>query len=282
MRLTVEELKKRILFEDGEILVLDKPAGTAVESARVTEPDLVSLLHTYLAKPVYVVHRLDQPVRGVMVFAKTSRAAAALSAQASGEISIESKKETRSSGKASCAPGESRMRKLYRARVSGPVPQEEGTLIDYLIRDPRTNTSRVVGKEGEHGTDIAHAAGKDATHGTDIAHAAGKDAVHGANASPAPGKNASHGDKLRGRAKRAELHYRKTGEREVEVELVTGRHHQIRVQLAHAGMPVEGDRKYGGAPAESLGLTASRLTFHHPKTGEELTFEIEPERPEER
>ena len=217
MRLNMEGLKERILYEDSEILVVDKPAGTAVESARVTEPDLVSLLRTYLGRPVYVVHRLDQPVRGVMVFAKTSRAASSLSSQVSGN-------------------GRDQMKKIYHARVSGPVPAGEGTLTDYLLRDPKTNMSRVVNEKDLN--------------------------QYGKGTKP----------------KKAVLHYRKTGEQELEVELLTGRHHQIRVQLAHAGMPIEGDRKYGGSEAETLALCAAEITFRHPKTGEKMTWRINPQK----
>lgn len=77
-------------------------------------------------------------------------------------------------------------------------------------------------------------------------------------------------------AKRAELHFQRSGEQEAAVELVTGRHHQIRVQLSHAGMPIRGDRKYGGAPGNALMLCACRLSFIHPESGERVTFMAEP------
>ena len=78
-----EELK--ILYEDTELIVCHKPAGLAVQSAKVGQKDMMSILNNYLAEKhvnVYVVHRLDQPVEGVLVFAKTKRAAAELSRQA--------------------------------------------------------------------------------------------------------------------------------------------------------------------------------------------------------
>ena len=84
-------------------------------------------------------------------------------------------------------------------------------------------------------------------------------------------------------AKKAVLRYRQTAEDELEIDLVTGRHHQIRVQLAHAGMPIAGDVKYG-APEKTGGednpgrgriaLTASRLSFRHPSTGRIMTFTL--------
>ena len=118
------------------------------------------------------------------------------------------------------------MKKSYLACVTGEVP-EKGTLTDWLLRDPKTNTTRVV-PEGTKG------------------------------------------------AKRAELHFQRSGEQEAAVELVTGRHHQIRVQLSHAGMPIRGDRKYGGAPGNALMLCACRLSFIHPESGERVTFMAEP------
>ena len=190
----------KILYEDSDILVVFKEAGLAVESRRATEPDLESLLLRYLSekresgskpenagkpgngsnsenrgKPeLHIVHRLDQPVAGILVFAKTKAAAAGLAKQLT----------------------DGRMKKLYRASVDGPIPKEEDTLSDYLVKDGRTNMSRV-DKNG----------------------------------------------------KKAVLHYRKLTEDTLEIELFTGRHHQMRVQLAHAGMPIRGDVKYGAASA---------------------------------
>ncbi|MDY3919431.1 MAG: RluA family pseudouridine synthase [Candidatus Limivivens sp.] len=225
-----------ILFEDQEILVCEKPAGVPVESARIGTADMVSILRNYLAaKPevsgipyVGLVHRLDQPVQGVMVFAKTKKSAANLSAQVSG----------------------GRMKKIYQAVVEGNPPEESGQLTDWLFKNGKTNTSEIV-KEGTKG------------------------------------------------AKKAMLNYRvlerRDGRALVEVELLTGRHHQIRVQMAGAGMPLAGDRKYGkadnlpeqkmpdkagdGMPSvlEHVALCAVRLTFCHPKTGKELTFTCKPD-----
>lgn len=202
------DIKAMILYEDKSLIVLHKPAGMAVESARVTQPDLVSLLRAYLRAEVYPVHRLDQVVEGAVVFAKTKSAAAQLSRQVQ----------------------DGSMRKIYRARVCGKVPAESGTLSDELIRDKGSNLTRVV----PAGTDP--------------------------------------------RAKKAVLRYRRLSDNEVEIELVTGRFHQIRAQLAHAGMPVEGDVKYG-APADTrqrgkIALVASELTFRHPVTGRQMTFSV--------
>ena len=185
----------RILFEDEQIIVCEKPAGVAVQTKRLGQADMESLLKNRRAgkgEPPYigVVHRLDQPVCGVMVFAKTKESAAALGRQIA-------------SGKAD---------KFYYAVTDGVPEAGKGQLTDYLLRDGRTNTSAVV-------------------------------------ESSTPG------------AKRAELSYeileQKNGRAVLRIHLGTGRHHQIRAQLAHAGMPIVGDRKYNFN--EAVGGTALPL-----------------------
>lgn len=233
-------IEENILYEDNHILVCRKEAGIAVQTARIGQMDLESMLKNYLAEnlneknqvrlqksgdtgkkgisagksdknrsgfiqPPYlaVIHRLDQPVRGVLVFAKTPFAAKELNKQITNHT----------------------MGKYYLAEVEGVIRKETDTLTDYLLKDAKTNTSRVVPK-GTVG------------------------------------------------AKEAVLHYKKKDDTHVEIELVTGRHHQIRVQLSHAGMPLVGDGKYNpnGKKADQLGLCAYRLSFRHPKTGKEMTF----------
>lgn len=227
-----------ILHEDKDIIVCRKPAGLPVQSARLGQMDMASILNNYLGKAeIHVVHRLDQPVEGVVVFAKTKKAAAALGKQIT----------------------DGSMTKIYRAvccageTASESTETENGTaartLVDYLVKDGRTNTSRVAEKGAKN-------------------------------------------------AKRAELSYRILAEKEmegqelllVEVELKTGRHHQIRVQMAHAGLPLYGDRKYNGGrendsgrkhnagqPDTQLALCAARLSFRHPVSGKRMTFEAVPE-----
>lgn len=200
-----------ILYEDQYILVCQKEAGIAVQTARISQMDLESALKNYLAaknnndrKMPYlaVIHRLDQPVRGVLVFAKTPLAAKNLNAQVINHS----------------------IGKYYLAEVDGVIPKEGDTLEDYLIKDARTNTSKVVKADTPN-------------------------------------------------SKKAVLHYKKKDEHTVEIELVTGRHHQIRVQLSHAGMPLKGDTKYNPrALPGRLGLCAYRLVFKHPKTGKEMEF----------
>lgn len=203
-----------ILYEDAQLLVCEKPAGLPVQSARIGTQDLVSILKNYRMKRekdayIGLVHRLDQPVEGVMVFAKTRAAAARLSAQAA----------------------DGRMCKKYIAIVCGRPTGTEGHLVDYLLKDGRTNTSAVVPK-GTKG------------------------------------------------AKRSELAYRVLDEREglslLEITLLTGRHHQIRVQLSHAGLPLAGDRKYNSGPGAerfpNVALAAHQLSFLHPATGKRMEY----------
>lgn len=210
-----------ILYEDKDILVCEKPHGVPTQSKRIGSPDMVSLLKNHIAgqKPgthdpyLAVIHRLDQPVRGILVFAKTPVAAKSLNRQ------------LQSQG----------FGKYYRALVYGIPEKCEDTLEDYMVKDARTNTSR-----------ICTADTKD--------------------------------------AKLARLHYRtlNTSENctELEIQLDTGRHHQIRCQLAHIGCPILGDAKYHpnaqALPRRHICLCAFRLEFDHPTTHKHLRFEIEP------
>lgn len=207
-----------ILYEDTMVLVVRKPSGTAVQTKSFGQKDMESLLKNYLAGKgasgyLGIVHRLDQPVEGVMVFAKTPKAAASLSAQAAGTD----------------------MEKEYLAVVCGVPKEIKAELKDYLLKDGRTNTSRVVPK-GTKG------------------------------------------------AKEAVLTYEMLGTEAahslVRVKLKTGRHHQIRVQMAHAGMPLCGDSKYNpGDGFRQVGLCAYRLTFAHPGSGKRMTFSVRPGNP---
>ena len=208
----------KILYEDASILVCHKQPGMALQSDRSTQPDLERLLKykmTQAGKAPYVgiVTRLDQPVEGLIVFAKTKQAAAALSKSQQQGI----------------------WTKEYLAAVDG-MPPEAGELVDWLLRDGRSNTSRVV-SEGTKG------------------------------------------------AKRARLSYRlaKTdpehGQSLLCVKLDTGRHHHIRVQLAHAGWSVFGVKKYGRQTEgyQPLALCCAHLVFPHPESGKQMTYMITPE-----
>lgn len=213
----------KIIFEDEHVLVVKKDAGIPVQAGRMRIMDLQGLIKNelYRRNPkagepyLGLIHRLDQPVEGVMVFAKTPFAAGSLSEQVT----------------------DGRMKKHYLALLCGKPEEMTGKLVDYLLKDGRNNTSAVVPK------------------GT-------KD------------------------AKRAELNYKVLKAEEetalVEVELITGRHHQIRVQMANAGWPLYGDTKYNPAFQETAeyvqtALCAYKLSFVHPKTKKVMEFCIEPD-----
>lgn len=121
-------MKSMILYEDKDILVCDKPAGLAVQSARVSQMDMESELRNYLkGGGLYVVHRLDQPVGGILVFAKNRRAAAELGTQMADGI----------------------MNKDYRALVCGRMPVAEGELIDYMIKK-ENGVGEIVSQNAAH------------------------------------------------------------------------------------------------------------------------------------
>ena len=266
-----------IFYEDRDIIVVKKPAGVESQARHSFEPDMVSEIRRHicgsfpngvpnggrpnLRQPsaasaaskshhistsgtepyVGVIHRLDKPVSGIMVYAKTKEAAAALSAQIQA----------------------GRVKKRYHAVVCGRCVDNVGNFVDYLLKDPKENRSKIVEK-----------------------------GING--------------------AKRAELAYRVLGTVEeppawagpgpltlVEIGLLTGRHHQIRVQFAGHGLPLWGDARYGArqerpekeSPLRAgkgrvsrgglrqLALCACGLAFEHPSTGETMTFSMKPDAP---
>ena len=117
-------MKTTVIYEDRDLLICCKPAGLATQSADVTRPDVVSELKSYLRGGYLgIVHRLDQPVEGLLAFAKNPKAAAALSGQLAQGI----------------------LQKGYRALVWGRPPEESGRLVDYLRKEG--SLSRVVSGE---------------------------------------------------------------------------------------------------------------------------------------
>ncbi len=280
--------ENRILYEDNDILVCHKPAGIATQTARIGQADMVSETENYLAqsssqnvsgkKPpdkrgsishqpqIYVVHRLDQPVEGILVFAKHPSAAAALSAQTAGE---EMEKEylalvcdLRAGETADGMQGS----RQTTERVQESRQGQSGVLRDHLLKDGKTNISRIVPPEVK--------GAKEARLRYEILQEEIPEILFPAKrvCGGFLGKDGTEGNGLRCAV--------------VRIRLYTGRHHQIRVQMANAGMPLLGDRKY--APKETIALSgqlgirdaalcAYRLCFFHPETGERLHFEIRPE-----
>lgn len=211
-------IKPEIIYEDSSVIVCRKPAGIPVQTSKTGMRDMVSILKNYRSRKkedpyIGVVHRLDQPVEGVMVFAKTNRAAADLSRQIA----------SRSADK------------YYLAVADGIFEESQGEMTDWLLRDGRKNVSEVV-PEGTPGA-----------------------------------KKAVLSWKVLAREKQLKQTL-------LEINLHTGRHHQIRVQTAAAGHPLEGDRKYNPSCSMSdhVALCSFRIGFDHPETGKHMEFSILP------
>ncbi|MCF0124508.1 MAG: RluA family pseudouridine synthase [Clostridia bacterium] len=216
----MQELK--IIYEDNHIIVVEKKPNVPSQEDKTGDIDMLTLVKKYIKekynKPgnVYIglVHRLDRPVGGVMIFAKTSKAASRLSNQVREKI----------------------FEKRYLAVVDGKFDVEKGSIENYLYKDERNNISKVVNKEKKN-------------------------------------------------AKPAKLDYKVIKYNEVkdlslvEINLHTGRHHQIRVQLSDFGHSIFGDQKYGKrGQGKQIALWAYKLTIQHPITNEKLTFEDLPEK----
>lgn len=214
----MEELN--VVYEDNHIIVVVKPQNVPTQEDESKDKDLLTMVKEYIKvkenKPgnVYVglVHRLDRPTGGIMVFAKTSKSASRLTQEVhTGDF-----------------------KKRYLAVVVGKPREKRAKLVNYLLKNARTNTVQVV-------------------------------------------------PELTTNAKRAELDYVVLDDNEkvslVEVNLATGRSHQIRVQLKNIGCPIYGDVKYGGdklAKGHNLALWAYELKFVHPTTKENMTFKCYP------
>ena len=205
--------KINVIYEDNHLLVVEKPINVPVQEDESKDADLLNMLKHYLKekynKPgnVYLglVHRLDRPVGGVMVFAKTSKCASRLSEQ----VRL------------------NKLTKIYNAVVMNKI-NDFGHLEDYLLKDAKKNIVKV----------------------------------------DKNGKLSILDYKLIKSIDNMNL---------VEIKLKTGRSHQIRVQFSNNGNPLYGDQKYNkeSKVGEQLALFAKRLSFYHPISGEEMTFELD-------
>ena len=207
----------QVVYEDNHIIIVNKQSGEIVQGDKTGDRPLSDIVKDYIkeryAKPgavfLGVVHRLDRPVSGLVVFARTSKALARLNKMfAEGEV-----------------------HKTYWAIVKNAPREPEGTLEHWLVRNEKQNKSYAYDKE-------------------------------------------------RPNAKKAILKYKVIGHSDnytlLEVQLMTGRHHQIRCQLSTIGCPIKGDLKYGAPrsnPDGGISLHARRITFLHPVKKEEMTIE---------
>ena len=206
-----------VLYEDNHIIIVNKASGEIVQGDKTGDTPLVETVRAYIKdkynKPGNVfcglTHRLDRPVSGVVIFAKTSKALERIN-------NMLQKHE---------------IKKTYWAIVKNAPKQSEGTLVNYLVRNEKQNKSYAYNTEKPN-------------------------------------------------SKRAELNYQIIGQSDrytlLEVNLITGRHHQIRCQLAAMGCPIKGDLKYGFArsnPDGSISLHARSVEFTHPVSKELIHVE---------
>lgn len=206
-----------VLHEDNHLIIVNKRAGEIVQGDKTGDTPLSEIVKAWIKekyqKPgnVYlgVVHRLDRPVSGVVLFAKTSKALPRLNAMFAEHNKVQ---------------------KTYWAIVQNRPQSPEATLTHWLTRHEKTNTARAYDKEVPN-------------------------------------------------SKKAVLDYKLIASSEryhlLEVHLHTGRHHQIRCQLAKMGCPIKGDLKYGSPrsnPDGSISLHARKLTFEHPVSHEQISI----------
>lgn len=208
--------KLEVLYEDNHIIVVVKPFNIPTQEDSSKDKDMLTIIKDYIKekynKPgnVYLglVHRLDRPASGVMVFARTSKAASRLSDEVRNRT----------------------IKKTYLAIVHGKTKEQE-KLVDYISKDNKTNNSYI-----------------DKT--------SGKESI----------------------LTYTRLKYDENDDLSlIKVELETGRHHQIRLQMSNIGHPLYGDQRYGKQDKKQLALFAYKLEFTHPVTKEQMTFKKLPE-----
>ncbi|MBL7781551.1 MAG: RNA pseudouridine synthase [Saprospiraceae bacterium] len=195
------------LHDDPFLVIYNKPPGIPVQADKTGDTPLLEIAEKYAKRTLHLVHRMDRPVSGAVLLAKTKAVMTALTEQFKNR----------------------EIDKEYLAIVGQMPPQQEGTLVHYLRKNEAKNISVAYPEE-------------------------------------TPG------------AERAELKYRVLGSSDryhlLHIQLITGRHHQIRAQLAAIGCPVRGDVKYGFKRANknrSIDLHAWKLSFEHPHSGETLS-----------
>ncbi len=197
-----------IIYKNNQLIAFNKPATLTVQSDKTGDKALIDLAEIYCKSKLSLIHRLDRPASGIVMFAKTKKSVQSLNAQFQ----------------------DREIQKKYLAVVKNKPQNISGKLVHYLRKSQKDNRSTAFDKE------IAH-------------------------------------------SKKAELHYRLIGSIEnyhlLEIDLITGRHHQIRSQLSAIGCPIKGDVKYGfkrGNKDRSIHLHAWKLGFKHPVTKEKVVI----------
>ena len=221
MKLTTNAENVDVLYEDNHVIGINKRVGDIVQGDKTGDISLSEHLKAYLKKKynkpgeayLGVVHRLDRPTTGVVLFAKTSKALSRLNTMFADKAQVQ---------------------KTYWALVDAMPPATEGTLTHWLVRNEKQNKSVAYNKEVQQ-------------------------------------------------SKKAVLHYKLLKSFDhyhlLEIDLITGRHHQIRAQLAAIGLHIKGDLKYGAKrsnPDGGICLHAYKLTFEHPVKKEVITIEAAP------
>lgn len=206
-----------VIYEDNHIIIVDKDSSEIVQGDKTGDTPLSETVKQYIKKKydkpgdvfLGVVHRLDRPVSGLVMFARTSKALTRLNKMfQNGEV-----------------------HKTYWALTKNHPPKDEDELVNWLVRNEKQNKSYAYDKEVPN-------------------------------------------------SKKAILHYKVIGKTDfytlIEIDLKTGRHHQIRCQLANIGCPIKGDLKYGAKrsnPDGGISLQSHSMTFIHPVSKKEVSIE---------
>ncbi len=217
---SIESIKSRILFEDNHLIIINKLPKEIVQRDKTGDQSLIDIVKEYIKEEYFkpgnvflgLVHRIDRPVSGALILAKTSKALTRMNEQIKNRD----------------------IQKIYWAIVKNKPEPKTGQLTHWLVKNPKNNKSTAFDREQKE-------------------------------------------------TKKAVLNYKLVDQSKdyhlVEVELLTGRHHQIRTQLSKIACPIKGDLKYGSPRSNkdaSISLHARQLIFTHPVTKEKVDIKADP------